>query len=152
MADELAPVAVVLTQIATPEALAAVCALQRLDVDAVPTPIGAVAVCRDAAPGAAADVARALSTTTRGVPALLLVQRDGQIAATRWTAGEQGDALAPGLVLDGAPAVVERLLLGGTTAADEPGVVSAVGMSRWKATRTLASVARAARRGPRPAP
>ena len=57
MADELAPVAVVLTQIATPEALAAVCALQRLDVDAVPTPIGAVAVCRDAAPGAAADVA-----------------------------------------------------------------------------------------------
>ncbi len=145
MADEIAPVAVVLTQVATSEALAAVCALQRLAVDAVPTPIGGVAVCRDPGAEVAAGVARALSTAARGVPALLLVQRDGHITATRWTAGQEGDALAAGLVLDGAPPVVERLLLGQTAAAEQPGVVTSVGMSRWKAMRTLASVGRAAR-------
>jgi hypothetical protein len=39
----LPPTALVLTQVAVPEALAAACALQRLDVDAVPTPIGCLA-------------------------------------------------------------------------------------------------------------
>lgn len=123
MAD-LPAAAVVLTQVAVPEALAAACALQGLPVDAVPTPIGSLA--RE--------------------------QRDGQISATRWTGGEQGSELSPGLVLDGAPAVVEHLLLGRATAADQPGAVTSVGMSRWRATRTLATISRKVRRAARRAP
>ena len=143
---ELPVTALVLTQVAVPEALAAACALQRLPVDVVPTPIGAVAWCREAAEDAPATVARAVSTLLPAVPVLLLTQRDGQISASRWSAGAEGTVLSPGLVLDGAPAVVEQLLLGQTTAADQPGVVSSVWMSRWRATRTLASISRATRR------
>ena len=143
---ELPAAAVVLTQVAVPEALAAACALQRLAVDVVPTPIGALASCRDTGEGAPAAVARAVSALLPGVPVLLLEQRDGQIAASRWSAGAEGAAMSPGLVLDGAPAVVEELLLGQTTAADLPGVVTSVGMSRWRATRVLAAVSRATRR------
>jgi hypothetical protein len=146
---ELPTAAVVLTQVAVPEALAAACALAALPVDAVPTPIGCLAWCRDSTEGGPAAVARAVSTLLPGVPALLLEQRAGQIAATRWAGGDEGAPMSPGLVLDGAPAVVERLLLGQVSAADQPGVVTSVGMSRWKATRTLAAVSRAARRAAR---
>jgi hypothetical protein len=141
--------AVVLTQVAVPEALAAACALAALPVDVVPTPIGCLAWCRDTSEGGPAAVARAVSTLLPGVPALLLEQRDGQIAATRWSGGDEGAAMAPGLVLDGAPAVVEQLLLGQADAADLPGAVTSVGMSRWRATRTLAAVSRATRRSAR---
>lgn len=143
---ELPAAAVVLTQVAVPEALAAACALQRLPVDVVPTPIGALAWCRDTGEEAPAAVARAVSALIPAVPVLLLTQRDGQISASRWSAGSEGTVLSPGLVLDGAPAVVEQLLLGQTTAADQPGVVSSVGMTRWRATRTLTSISRATRR------
>lgn len=146
---ELPAAAVVLTQVAVPQALAAACALQRLPVDVVPTPIGALASCRDTSQGAPGAVARAVSALLPGVPVLLLEQRDGQLAASRWSGGAEGAAMSPGLVLDGAPAVVEQLLLGQTTAADQPGVVTSVGMSRWRATRTLAAVSRATRRAAR---
>ena len=143
---ELPAAAVVLTQVAVPEALAAACALQRLPVDAVPTAIGTLAWCRDTGVGAPAAVARAVSALLPAVPVLLLEQRDGQISASRWSGGAEGTVMSPGLVLDGAPAVVEQLLLGQVAAADQPGVVTSVGMSRWSATRTLAAVSRATRR------
>ena len=143
---ELPAAAVVLTQVAVPEALAAACALQQLRVDVVPTPIGALAWCHDTGEGAPAAVARAVSALLPAVPVLLLTQRDGQISASRWSAGAQGAAMSPGLVLDGAPEVVEQLLLARTTTTEQPGVVSSVGMSRWRATRTLAAVSRATRR------
>lgn len=142
---ELPAAAVVLTQVAVPEALAAACALQKLAVDAVPTPIGALAWCRDTQDGAPAAVARTISALLPAAGVLLLEQRDGQISASRWTGGTEGPEMSPGLVLDGAPAVVEMLLLGRTTVAEQPGVVSS-SMSRWRATRTLAAVSRATRR------
>ncbi len=148
---ELPPAAVVLTQVAVPEALAAACALQRLRVDVVPTPIGALAWCRDTAEGAPGAVARAVSALLPGVPVLLLTQRDGQIEASRWSGGTEGTVMSPGLVLDGAPAVVEQLLLGQVDAEAQPGAVTSVGMSRWRATRTLAAVSRATRRAARDA-
>ncbi len=147
MADP-SPAAVVLTQVAVPEALAAACALAKLPVDAVPTPIGCLAWCRDLDGGPAA-VARAVSGLLPGVPVLLLEQRDGQISASRWTGGADSAAMSPGLVLDGAPAVVERLLLGEAAVGDLPGVVTSEGMSRWRATRTLAAISRATRRSAR---
>jgi hypothetical protein len=69
---------------------------------------------------------------------ILLERREGQITATRWTAGERGDKLPAGLVLSDAPAVLEDLLLGSVGAADVEGVVTSVGMSRWQAMRTIA--------------
>jgi len=150
MSDALAPVAVVLTQVAAAQGLAAACAMGKVAIDAVPTPIGAVAVCRDTADGEPERVAHVISRLLAHSHAVLVVQRDGRLTASRWTAGERGEDLAAGLLLDGAPQQVEDLLLGTTTVADLEGAVSSVGMSRWRATRLLASAARVARGGARP--
>ena len=81
-----------------------------------------------------------------GAPVVLLVQRSGQLDASRWQAGVQQQQLSAALMLDGAPPEVEGLLLGAVRVADLPGVVSSAGMSRWRAARSLAGVARATRR------
>lgn len=145
-ADALPPTAVLLTQVAHAEPLAAACALGKVAVDVVPTDIGALAVCRDASEGqperAAAAVSRALANTL----VVLLVHRGGRMSGSRWTGGERGDDVSAVLMLDGAPAIVEQLLLGQVAVTDLPGVVSSVGMSRWRAARTLTAAARARRR------
>ena len=142
----LAPAALVLTQVAAAEGLAAACAMSKVDVDAVPTDIGAVAVCRSVEPGEPDRAAEVISRLLRNTPVVLLTHRDGQMTATRWVEGRPGDAVSPLLMLDGAPSLVEELLLGQIRAQDVPGVSSSVGMSRWQATRILASAARLARR------
>ena len=133
-------VALVVTQVAAPGPLAAACALASVGVDAVPSPVGAIAVLRD--PAAAGAGAAAISQLLRQLPVVLLERHEGQITATRWTNGERGDELPPGLVLSDAPAVLEDLLLGSVAVADLDGVVTSVGLSRWKAMRLLASSAR----------
>lgn len=143
---ELPPSAVVLTQVAAAGSLAAACAMTSVPVDAVPTEIGALAVCRSTAAGEPERAAQAISQVLRNTPVVLLTQRGGQMTATRWSGGTQGDEISPALLLDGAPPVVERLLLGQASAAELPGTVPSVGMSRWKAMRVLAGAARAARR------
>ncbi|MBO9554050.1 hypothetical protein [Cellulomonas sp.] len=137
---ETPSVALVLTQVGAPGPLAAACALAKVDVDVVPSEVGAIAVLRD--PAAAPDGAAAISKLLRSVPVVLLERREGQITATRWTAGARGDKLPAGLVLSDAPPVLEELLLDSvdpTTLAD---VVTSVGLSRWRATRMLAEGAR----------
>ncbi len=128
--------AVVVTQVATAEALAAACAIAKLDVDAVPSPVGALAVLRRPAegqPGAAA-----VSQMLRGVPVVLLERRAGKIDASQWVGGEREKDLPAGLVLSGAPAALEDLLLGDVPVGELEGVVTSVGLSRWKAMRLLA--------------
>ncbi len=147
----LAPAAVVLTKVAVAEALAAACAVGKVEVDAFLTPIGAVAVCRRTGAGEPEAVAGAVSQMLRTTPVVLLVQRDGRMTASRWSAGAKVEDLLPALMLDGAPPEVERLLLGQVRAADLPGVVTSVGMSRWRAMRTLARAGRAARSSSGPA-
>lgn len=141
------PTAVLLTQVAHAEALAAACALGKVAVDVVPSDIGAIAVCRDATgetpERAAAAVSRALANTL----VVLLVHRGGRMSGSRWSGGARGDDVSAVLMLDGAPAVVEQLLLGQVAVAALPGVVSSVGVSRWRAARTLTAAARARRRG-----
>ncbi len=133
---EVPSIALVVTQVAAPEPLAAACALANVQVDAVPTSVGAVAVLRDAA---AADAgAAAISQLLRQLPVVLLTRREGQISAARWIGGAHDDELPAGLVLSDAPAVLEDLLLGGVDVSEVPGVVTSVGMSRWKAMRALA--------------
>ncbi|HEY0186098.1 MAG TPA: hypothetical protein VGC67_01285 [Cellulomonas sp.] len=132
-------VALLVTQVATALPLAAACALAGVAADVVPSPIGALAVLRDV--DQAAGTARAagdLSRILRISPVILLDRRAGRIAASRWLGGAQEDELAPGLVLSGAPEVLEDLLLGGTPVADLDGVQTSVGMSRWTAMRALA--------------
>lgn len=133
-------VALVITQVAAPAPLAAACAIAKVDVDVVPTDIGAIAALRD--PRAAAAGAEAISKLLRTLPVILLERREGQITASRWTAGERGEDLPAGLVLSDAPAVLEDLLLGSVQAGEVDGVVTSVGMSRWQAMRTIASSAK----------
>lgn len=149
MTDEPTAAAVVLTQVAAPEALAAVCALNRIPVDVVPTDIGAVAVSRSAAPGDPETAAQIISSVLSTTPVVLLVQRDGQVTAGRWSGGEEVEELTAALMLDGAPPEVEAVLLGTQDPRDLPDVVASVGMSRFRAMRILARVARATRRAAR---
>lgn len=135
--QEAPSVALVLTQVAVPGALAAACALAKVDVDVVPTPVGAVAVLRDPAAGAAA--VQAISQLLRAVPVVLMERREEQISATRWAGGAEQGTLPPGLVLSDSPAALEDLLLGSVQPSELEGVVSSVGMSRWRAMRLLAS-------------
>ncbi|MCR6647154.1 MAG: hypothetical protein NVV70_03050 [Cellulomonas sp.] len=135
-AAETSSIALVVTQVAAPEPLAAACAIANVEVDAVPTSVGAVAVLRD--PAAAEAGAAAISQLLRQLPVVLLTRREGQIAAVRWVNGRHDDDLPAGLVLADAPAVLEDLLLGSADVADVPGVVTSVGMSRWRAMRALA--------------
>ncbi|GEL94219.1 hypothetical protein [Cellulomonas composti] len=136
MAQETPSVALVVTQVAVADPLAAACALAGVDVDAVPSQVGAIAVLRD--PAAALAGAAAISKLLRTLPVVLLERREGQISASRWIGGTRDDDLPPGLVLADSPALLEDLLLGETAAASAPGSVTSVGMSRWKAMRTLA--------------
>jgi hypothetical protein len=129
-------VALVVTQVSAPEPLAAACSLANVAVDAVPTEVGAVAVLRD--PTAALAGAAAISQLLRQLPVVLLTRREGQISAARWVGGKHDDDLPPGLVLSDAPAVLEDLLLGSAEPSAVPGSVTSVGMSRWRAMRTLA--------------
>jgi hypothetical protein len=139
------PVALILTQVATAEALAAACAVNKVIVDAVPSPVGAYAVCRDASGDKPAALAQMLSALVKTVPLILFVSSGGHLTASKWQAGEKVDDLPAALVLDGAPHEFEDLLLGSSTVADLDGVVSSEGMSRWKAMRALAANGRAAR-------
>ncbi|MCB2178074.1 MAG: hypothetical protein KQH57_19875 [Actinomycetales bacterium] len=138
--------AVVLTQVADAGPLVAACALAGVEVDAAPTAVGAVAVCRHTDPGEPEAVAEAISRLLSNTPVLLVVRRDGALVATRWAGGSAAAEVAPGLVLDGAPPEIEGLLIGTVDVADLDGVLSSVGLGRWRATRMLASAARAARR------
>jgi len=138
--------ALLVTPVASAQALAATCAIAHVSADVVPSAVGALAVYRVTADDVPALGAGAISRLLRGVPLVLLERREGQISASRWLDGDRGDDLAPGLVLNDAPEVLEDLVLGTTRAADLDGMVSTVGMSRLKAMRVLASAARAARR------
>jgi len=130
-------VTVVVTQVAVADALAAACSLAHVDVDVVPSPVGALAVLRDPATGGAA--AGAVSKLLRQVPVVLLERREGKISASQWVGGAQQKELPAGLVLSGAPPVLEDLLLGDVPAGEIEGVVTSVGLSRWKAMRLLAA-------------
>jgi len=133
-------VAVVVTQVAGARPLAAACALAGVAVDAVPSPVGALAVLRDTAdPQQTAAAAGAISRMLRTSPVVLLDRRAGRIAASRWAGGEREDDLPPGLVLSGAPEVLEDVLVGGRPVAEIEGVETSVGMSRWAAVRALGS-------------
>ncbi|WP_448629622.1 hypothetical protein [Cellulomonas soli] len=134
-AQEVPTVALVVTQVAAAGPLAAVCSLAKVDVDAVDSPIGAIAVLRD--PAEAATATRAVSQRLRGLPVVLLERRAERVTATQWSDGELVEELPSGLVLSDAPQVLEDLLLHDTPVDSIGGAVASVGMSRWRAMRWL---------------
>lgn len=135
-----------ITQIAGAEPLAAASSLAQLDLDAVPTPIGAVGVLKDRSGDAPEQAAAAISQLVRGVPLVLVTRTGEQMTAVRFADGVRGDELAPGLVLGGAPDSVVDLLTGSTSVADAEGVVASTSISKFKAVRMLTSAARRARK------
>jgi hypothetical protein len=134
--DERPTVALVITPVAAAAPLAAACALAKVDADAVPSEVGAIAVLRDPVAGPAG--AGAVSRLLRQVPVVLLERRESQMSASQWVAGEHTRDLPPGLVLSDAPEVLEDLLLEGRDPSGVEGVVTSVGMSAFTAMRTLA--------------
>jgi hypothetical protein len=138
--------AALITQIAGAVPLAAASSLAQLDLDAVPTPIGAVAVLRDLSGNAPEEAAAAISQLVRGVPLVLVTRTGEQMTAVRFADGVRGDELAPGLVLGGAPEAVVDLLTGAAKVADFKGVVRSTSISKFKAVRMLTSAARKARK------
>lgn len=138
--------AAIITQIAGAEPLAAASSLAQLDLDAVPTSVGAVGVLRDRSGDAPERAAAAISQLVRGVPLVLVTRTGEQMTAVRFADGVRGDELAPGLVLGGAPENVVDLLTGATAVADIEGVVGSDSISKFKAMRMLTSAARKARK------
>ncbi|MCK0116584.1 hypothetical protein MWU57_06030 [Isoptericola sp. S6320L] len=138
--------AVLITQVAEAEPLAAACVLAGLDVDVVPTPVGALGVLRDTSGDLPNRAAAAVSQLVAGVPLVLVTRHGEQLTCVRYTDGADDGELPPGLVLGGAPDALEDLLTGHLTLADLPGVVSSSGISRLKAVRMLSQVARKGRK------
>jgi hypothetical protein len=141
--DEPVTVALLVTQVAEAEPLAAVCSLAGVQADVVASGVGAMAVLRDPRAGAAA--AAGVSRLLAGTQLVLLERRAGAIAATTWSGGTQGEDVAPGLVLAEGPTLLEDLLLGDLAAAEVDGAVASTGISRFKALRLLTRVGRRGR-------
>lgn len=144
--------AVLITQIAGAEPLAAAASLAGLDLDAVPTEVGALAVLRDPSGSGPDDAASALSRVVRGVPLVQVTRKGEQLTCVRWSDGERGDEIPPALLLGGAPQTVEDILTGYAKPADLDGVVTSGSIGRMKAMRMLTSSARKARKASRGKP
>lgn len=140
---EEASVAVLLTQVADAQSLAAACALNKFKVEAVSSPIGAYAIIQDTTKGYPEAVTVAVSKLVQGVPVILIQAFEGRMAAQQYEAGELKGTLPVALVLDGAPHELEDILLGQVTVAELPDVVSSGKISRFKAMRMLAASAKA---------
>jgi len=138
--------AVVVTPVPAPEALAAACALAGVRAEVVPSEVGSLAVCLDAEGDAPHAAARSISQLLKGVLVVVLQNTDGQIESAGYTNAEATEVQAAGLWLDAAPVVLEDLITGTAQASEVEGMVSSVGMSRWRAARNLAKLARTARK------
>ena len=143
-------IALVLTPIASADALASLCALSELACWVVPTSSGAVAVKElvsthdewdvselldgaDSEPAEAAELAGTLSRLSRA--GVVLVTADlatdvgiesglsGTMTARHYAGGEAGEEVSAGLILASADQVIEDLLLGLARVQDVPGAI-----------------------------
>lgn len=137
--------AVVVTPVGEPAALAAACALARVPADVVRSDVGSIAVCHEPRGDAPLVAGRAVSQLLQGALVVVLRNTGGQITSTGFSDGAETEVQEAGLWLDAAPVVLEDLITGTVEVAELEGVVSTAGMSRWRAARTLARLARQAR-------
>ena len=163
-------VAVVLTPLASADALAAMCAMSDLECTVVPARSGAFAVKEfvsahaewdvsellggaDTEPAEAADLASALSRLSRAGVVLLTADLatdvgiesglSGTITARRYVDGKAGEDAAAGLLLASVDQEVEDVLLGITSA---DGIEGALKSSEVKTSRAMRWLARGLRR------
>lgn len=139
-------VALLITPVASHKALAAVGKLAAVAGAAFATEHGAVLVLDDSEFGSshasAGQVSQALAQTD-----VILLRRgpsedpaDSDVQAIRYTAGEMGDKLAPGLIINGLDPLCERLIIGGLSPADlsgETDVIRCESLSKFAAVRAL---------------
>ena len=155
-------VAVVLTPLASAEALAALCAMSELDCTVVPARSGAFAVKEfvsahvewdvsellggaETEPAEAAELASTLSRLSRAGVVLLTADLatdvgiesglSGTITARRYTNGDAGEDAAAGLLLASVDQEVEDVLLGATRADDIRGALKSSEVKPSKAMR-----------------
>ncbi|MBW3067929.1 hypothetical protein CWT12_07605 [Actinomyces sp. 432] len=143
-------IAIVLTPLASAEALAALCAASGLDCTVVPSRSGAIAVKEfvsahaewdiaellggtETEPAEAAELAAALSRLSR--PGVVLITADlatdvgietglsGTITARRYQGGQAGEEVSPGVLLPDLDEDIEDILLGATRVQDIAGAI-----------------------------
>lgn len=134
--------AMLITRVAFPTALAGACALADVAAEVVGTEAGAVALLHDIDGDAPEQAAAAITKVVAGVPALLVMKFEGQITVTQYLDGVDAGRLPPAVVLTSAAELVEELIVGAVKPSDVPGAVSSVGLSKVKAMRMIAEAAR----------
>lgn len=160
---------VILTPVASAEALAALCSIAGVEIQVVPSDTGAVAfleipISAEEAglggmlglPGPATEAAAKISQLTHA-PAVLLVSwlapgnevdpgMSGQVSARRYVDGAEESELPAGAVVARMDARVEELLLGRLRPEEMEDAESSAQMPRWKALRKLGKGLRKPRR------
>lgn len=134
--------AILITRVAFPNALAAACALAEVAADVVGTEVGAIAILHDIDDEAPERAAAALTQVVRGIPALLVTKAEGQISVTEFADGADRGPLPPAVVLTSASELVEELIVGALKPSDVPGVVSSVGIGKMRALKMIADAAK----------
>jgi|GEM_PF-469773 len=134
--------AILVTRVAFPSALAGACALAGIEADVVGTEAGAVAMLRQIDDEAPEQAATAITQVVRGVPALLVTKSEGQISVSQFLDGKDTGPLPPAVVLTSAAEIVEELIVGAIKPDEVPGVVSSVGIGKVKALRMISEAAK----------
>ncbi|WP_243118223.1 hypothetical protein [Actinomyces wuliandei] len=157
-------VAVVVTPVASAQALAALCAVGNLECVVVPSSSGALAVRQmvsaheewdiselvggaDTEPAEAAELAANLSRVSRAGVVLMTADLatdvgiesglSGTVTARRYVDGAAGEDASAGLLLASMDQVVEDVLLGATAPQDVPGAVRSTEVRPSRAMRWL---------------
>lgn len=107
-----AQMAVIMTQIADPEFLAALCKLCEFDATCIRFEPGTAAVLHNCDNGAPEEAVKVLTDVMAGLSAVLFVNRASKITSKIWMDGKEGDDFPPLMVLSPMYDDVEDLLVG----------------------------------------
>lgn len=107
-----AQMAVIMTQVADPEFLAALCKLCEFDATCIRFEPGTAAVLHNRNNGAPEEAVKDLTDVMAGLSAVLFVNRASKITSKIWMDGKEGDDFPPLMVLSPMYDEVEDLLVG----------------------------------------
>ena len=130
--------------------LAALLGLNKIPARVIETGNGTLAVLDSDEEGAGASAAAAVATLLKDNPTLVMERRAGQLTVHRHRGSLADDEVPPGLALDSAPHVVQKLMSGATSIedveAESPETVFPTPRGRFKAFRQLRRYAKQAKR------
>lgn len=107
-----AKAAVIITQLASAELLAAFCQLADVSATCLDHGLGAVGVLRNLDGDGPEAAAKDLTTVVSGMPVILAVNRADKLDVTLYVKGQAGQSIAPPILFAQTPAFVEDLMLG----------------------------------------